>query len=70
MSKKSKSTQPPIRVSLRFGAHSDITLVHVLRPIRPYARAKFLHELIMEAWHERRLLLANTKADKTLATDT
>ncbi len=70
MSKKSKSTRPPIRVSLRFGMHSDNTLVRELRTIPPYGRAKFVQRLIKEAWHSRRCLLADPTVDKTLATDT
>jgi hypothetical protein len=70
MSEKDKSVQLPIRVSLRFCVRSDVTLVRKLETISPYQRPKFLRQLIKDAWHSRRRLLAGPTAGKTLATDT
>ena len=69
MSEKSKSVQRPIRVSLRFGVHSDNTLVQELRTIPPYGRAKFLRGLIKKAWHQRRHALTESTVDKGLSAD-
>ena len=45
---------PPIRVSMRFGARSDVTLVQHLRSLPPRERVKYLRTLIKEGLRLRR----------------
>ena len=54
MTKNPKPTESPLRVSMRFGARTDITLVQHLRGLAPRDRAKFLRDLIKEGWRLRR----------------
>jgi hypothetical protein len=65
MREKTSSPKDPIRVSLRFGARSDITLVQQLREIPPYRRPKFLRGLIKEGWRLRRPKPGDSTIDTT-----
>jgi hypothetical protein len=65
MSEKTSPPKDPIRVSLRFGARSDITLVQQLRDIPPYRRPKFLRELIKEGWRLRRPKPGDSTVNRT-----
>ena len=69
MSEKTSSSKDPIRVSLRFGARSDITLVQQLREIPPYWRPKFLRELIKEGWRLRRPKPGDSTIDRTASAE-
>jgi hypothetical protein len=46
MSNKRPVRQKSIRINMRFGVHSDVRLVRKLESLPPYARAKFLRQLI------------------------
>jgi hypothetical protein len=69
MSEKTPSPKDPIRVSLRFGARSDITLVQQLREIQPYQRPKFLRGLIKEGWRLRRPKRGDSTTDRTASAE-
>jgi len=47
MSSKTPLRQKSIRVNLRFGPNSDVSLVRMRESLPPYARGKFVRRLII-----------------------
>lgn len=57
----SQSREKVIRVSLRFGSNSNSALTRELRIRPPYARAKYLRQLLHEGFRARNALSDRSK---------
>jgi hypothetical protein len=51
---RKKASEAPIRISLRFGAYSDVTLIRELSSLPPFRRAKRARQLLMTGWRMER----------------
>jgi hypothetical protein len=53
MDEERETVGDSIRVNLRFGRGTDPALWRALEALEPYARAKFVRKLMLEAWRAR-----------------